>query len=183
MLTVVLSESFTYFIYISVQYMAKKGKLFGILPVMRWTPHDIPSQENPAAKPKSRNPFSLRASAPDAGDLAPYKSTTPLISEPDVEVDARTLAQGQSIFFAMLPIELRKTVYEYVMGNETVHLTLSAKKKKFGHFVCEDSIGGWEEGVEGVEGRECGCRVLAGGRESEKLGSACLGMLRVCRRM
>lgn len=71
-------------------------------------------------------------------------------------------------------------VYEYVMGEETVHLTLSTKQK-FGHFVCEGRDGGG--GVEGGDERECDCRVLVGGRESERLSSACARMLRVCRRM
>jgi hypothetical protein len=63
-------------------------------------------------------------------------------------------------------------VYEYVMGEETIHLTMGSKKR-FGHFVCEDEAGG----------RECGCRVLVGGREGERLSSACVRMLRTCRRM
>ncbi|KAF1849454.1 uncharacterized protein K460DRAFT_365334 [Cucurbitaria berberidis CBS 394.84] len=162
-----------------------KGKLRALMPGMRWVPHDIPSQENPTKKPKSRNPFSLRASEPDHGSLRPRKSTISLTSEPDAEIDTRTHAQGQSIFFARLPIELRRMVYEYVMGEETVHLTLSAKKK-FGHFLCdareEVGLGGEVAGSMENE-RDCWCRVLVGGRKSERLGGACANMLRVCRRM
>jgi hypothetical protein len=77
------------------------------------------------------------------------------------------------MFFARLPLELRKQIYEYVMGEETIHLTLGTKKK-FGHFICED---------EEKAGRECTCRVLVGGRSSDRINSACLNMLRVCRRM
>lgn len=158
-----------------------KAKLFGRLPGMRWIPHDIPSQENTSAKPKSRNPFKT-SSDPKLphGAIRPRKSTISLTSEPDPELDARTLPQGQSLFFARLPLELRRMVYEYVMGEETVHLTLSTKQK-FGHFVCEGRDGGG--GVEGGDERECDCRVLVGGRESERLSSACARMLRVCRRM
>jgi len=57
-----------------------------------------------------------------------------------------------------------------------VHLTLGAKKR-FGHFVCEDACA-----LERT-GRDCKCRVLVGGRKSEKLNAACLNMLVVCRRM
>ncbi|CAO2651866.1 Nn.00g001490.m01.CDS01 [Neocucurbitaria sp. VM-36] len=155
-----------------------KAKFRGLLPGIRWTPHDIPSPDaSTSKKSKSRNPFSLRPSDPYHGELRPRKSTISLTSEPDAELDRRTHAQGQSIFFARLPIELRRMVYEYVMGEETVHLTLGTKKK-FGHFICEARDGK----VEGGE-RECGCRVLVGGRESERLSSACARMLRVCRRM
>ena len=83
------------------------------------------------------------------------------------------------MFFAMLPIELRRQVYEYVMGEETIHLTLGTKKK-FGHFICEDSVHGEDAPP---QDRECSCRVLVGGRESERLSGACVRLLRVCRRM
>jgi hypothetical protein len=78
------------------------------------------------------------------------------------------------MFFARLPLEIRKMVYEYVMGEETVHLTIGAKKR-FGHFVCE--------GEGDVEEKECGCRVLVGGKEGERLDGACMSLVRVCRRM
>jgi hypothetical protein len=77
------------------------------------------------------------------------------------------------MFFANLPIEIRKIIYEYVMGERTVHLTMGSKKR-FGHFVCEE---------EEVGQRECGCRVLVGGRQGERLESACVSILRTCRRM
>ncbi|KAJ4376162.1 hypothetical protein N0V83_001443 [Neocucurbitaria cava] len=106
-----------------------KAKLRGFLPGMRWVPHDIPSPtDSTTKKSKSRNPFSLRPSDPYHGELRPRKSTISLTSQPDPELDRRTHAQGQSSFFARLPIELRRMVYEYVMGEETVHLTLGTKK-------------------------------------------------------
>lgn len=77
-------------------------------------------------------------------------------------------------------------VYDYVMGEATVHLTLGAKKK-FGHFVCDATVAraGSDalEVVDEVGRRECSCRVLVGGRESEKIGRECARLLRVCRRM
>lgn len=73
-------------------------------------------------------------------------------------------------------------MYEYVMGEETVHLTFSAKKR-FGHFICEDSRYDKEEGVNKLLDRDCECRVLVGGRESGKLSGACVRLLLVCRRM
>lgn len=157
-----------------------KAKLLGLLPGVRWVPHDIPSQtqSKPKAKPKSRSSrirFSLKSSS-DSTTLQPRKSTISLRSEPNAEIDARTHAQGQSMFFAMLPLEIRRMVYEYVMGEETVHLTFSAKKR-FGHFLCE------RHNQEELEDRDCGCRVLVGGRESEKLSGACVKMLRTCRRL
>jgi hypothetical protein len=66
-------------------------------------------------------------------------------------------------------------VYEYLMGEETVHLTIGSKKR-FGHFVCEEEGRGNQ--------KECGCRVLVGGgREGVRLNAGCMGVLRVCRRM
>jgi hypothetical protein len=149
-----------------------KAKLFGLLPGARWVPHDIPAQDGP--KSKSRNPFSSSKSrANDVhGGVRPRQSAISLTSEPDAELDARTHAQGQSMFFAMLPLELRKTVYEYVMGEDVVHLTMGSKKR-FGHFLCGD----------GTEGKECACRVLVGGSVGVRLDGACVKMLVVCRRM
>ncbi|KAH8724068.1 hypothetical protein GQ44DRAFT_750402 [Phaeosphaeriaceae sp. PMI808] len=156
-----------------------KHKLFGLLPSVRWIPHDIPSQDARTlkTKPKSRNPFSskTRAESSQHGSIKLRKSTISLTSEPDSELDARTHAQGQSMFFAMLPLEIRRMVYEYVMGEETIHLTIGSKKR-FGHFICEDCS-------EDMDTRECTCRVLVGGRDGERLSSACAKMLRVSRRM
>lgn len=76
------------------------------------------------------------------------------------------------MFFAKLPLELRTMVYEYVMSEGVVHLTMGSKKR-FGHFVCEEEAG-----------RECGCRVLVGGgREGGRLDRGCGGLVRVCRRV
>lgn len=157
-----------------------RARLFNLLPGMRWVPHDLPSQDSAKQRQpkKSRNPFSSKSSSTESrhGTIRARKSTISLNSEPDPELDARTLAQGQSMFFAMLPLEIRKIVYEYVMGEETVHLTMGSKKR-FGHFVCEDC------GGEGMDAGECRCRVLVGGREGERLCGACVRMLVVCRRM
>lgn len=154
-----------------------RRKLLGLLPSVRWIPHDIPSQDAPAHKTKykSRNPFSSKATTESSqhGPIKPRKSTISLTSEPDPELDARTHAQEQSMFFAMLPLEIRRMIYEYAMGEETIHLTIGSKKR-FGHFICEDSCD---------VGAECSCRVLVGGREGERLSSACMKILRVSRRM
>lgn len=98
-----------------------------------------------------------------------------LSSEVDEELDARTHAQGQSAFFMMLPVEIRKIVYEYVVGEETVHFLFA--KKRFGHFICKRGEG------EGEGDGECGCKVLVGGSRCERLDGAGLRMLVVCRRM
>jgi hypothetical protein len=125
------------------------------LPGLRWVPHDIPPR---AAPKRSRNPFSS-ASRDRAGSL-----------KADLHArDAPTLAQGQSVFFARLPAELRKMVYGYVMGAATVHLTMGSRKR-FGHFVCD------------AEG-ECRCRVLVGGKEGARLDEGCVALMRTCRRM
>jgi hypothetical protein len=162
--------------------MKPKKSLLSRLPGIRWSPHDMPStepsaeltNESSSSKAKSRNLFSLKASAPDHFTVRPRASSTiSLTSEPDDDVDARTHAQGQSTFFARLPIELRRMVYEYVMGAEIVHLTLSAKKKRFGHFLCNS------EG----DGREYMCRVLVFGKKGSRLYSGGPTMLRACRRM
>jgi hypothetical protein len=68
---------------------------------------------------------------------------------------------------------LRRMVYEYVMGAEIVHLTLSMKKKRFGHFLC-DSEG---------DGREYMCRVLVFGKKGARLYRGGVTIARVCRRM
>ncbi|RYO26445.1 hypothetical protein AA0113_g12460 [Alternaria arborescens] len=153
--------------------MKPKKFLLDRLPGIRWAPHDIPSTESSSSKPKSRNPFALKSSAPQHGAVRLRKSTLSLTSEPDVEVDARTHAQGQSIFFARLPIELRRMVYEYVMGAEIVHLTLSTKKKRFGHFLCNSD----------GDSREYMCRVLVFGKKGARLYSGGVTIARVCRRM
>lgn len=72
-------------------------------------------------------------------------------------------------------------VYAYVVGEETVHLTLSTKKQRFSHFVCQeerDDVGhGHERGL-------CGCKVLVAGKaQSKRLDRASTGILAVCWRM
>jgi len=160
--------------------MKPKDLLLGRLPGMHWAPHDIPSSEPSSSKPKSRNPFSLKSSTPGhvtTRPRKPFKSVNSR-SKSDVGVDARTHAQQQqqSLFFARLPIELRRIVYEYVIGEEVVHLTLSTKRR-YGHFVCE----GVEEGS--GRGKQCTCRVLVGGRKGARLDGACINLLRACRLM
>jgi len=82
------------------------------------------------------------------------------------------------MLFARVPIEIRKMVYEYVMGEETVHLTLGTKKR-FAHFVCPV-----DNGEAGTQREDCECKILVGGAEhSGRLSSACVRLLRVCRRM
>ncbi|KAA8621844.1 hypothetical protein PtrV1_06345 [Pyrenophora tritici-repentis] len=110
--------------------MKPKTLLLGRLPGMRWAPHDIPSSEPSSSKPKSRNPFSLKSSTLDNVTPRPRKSSKPISfrSKPNVQMDAHTHAQQQSLFFALLPIELRRIVYDYVMGEEVVHMTLSTKR-------------------------------------------------------
>ncbi|KAF2643705.1 hypothetical protein P280DRAFT_215033 [Massarina eburnea CBS 473.64] len=165
-----------------------KAKLSMLIPHvnMRWIPHDI-ENENEPSKPKTRlkSPFLLlaktkRGSDPNHGAPIRRKSTLSLTSVPDDELDARTHMQGQSMFFAMLPIDVRKIVYEYVMGEETVHLTLGTKKR-FSHFKCPRNEEG-DETVDGADG-DCGCKILVGGAQSGRLSSACLRLLMTCRRM
>ncbi|KAH3951442.1 hypothetical protein HBI56_083570 [Parastagonospora nodorum] len=150
-----------------------KSKLLTFLPGVRWVPSDIPSQD--ASKPKkSRNPFSIKShSTPSDLSIRPRKSTISLSSEHDAEIDARTLVQGQSMFFARLPIEIRKMVYEYVMGAQAVHLTMGSKRR-YKHFVCEDGDS---------RRRDCNCRVLVGGKDSGRLEGASVSLLRTCRRV
>ncbi|KAI4608038.1 hypothetical protein J4E83_009221 [Alternaria metachromatica] len=155
--------------------MKPPKSLLSRLPGIRWTPSDIPSTSPSTSKPtKSRNPFSLKAAPPEHGTVRPRASTISLTSEPDVDIEARTHAQGQSDFFTRLPLELRQLVYEHVMGAEIVHLTLSTKKKRFGHFLCDS---------EGDGGREYMCRVLVFGKKGARLYPGGPTVLRACRRM
>jgi len=161
-----------------------KGKLLNCLPGVRWAPSDIPAPSTSNANDKGgKKPHrtyalftsasrKLKAAEPNHGAVHRRKSTISISSIPDPELDARTLGQGQSSYFAKLPLELRRMVYGYVYGKEMVHLTMGAKRK-FGHFVCE----------EGTEVGECGCKILVGGREGRRLEGECLSLLRVCRRM
>ncbi|KAF2851648.1 hypothetical protein T440DRAFT_517137 [Plenodomus tracheiphilus IPT5] len=172
----------------------KSSRLLSLLPGVRWIPSDISPPETtpttPPDKPKSRVTFFVRAHHPSSSSstnplkhsaLLPRKSITSLGSEPDATgIDARTHGQGQSDFFAKLPLELRRMVYEFVVGSEVVHLTLG-QKRRFGHFICEDD--GRRRGGGGDDDKECSCRVLVGGKESEKLNRGALNMLTVCRRM
>jgi hypothetical protein len=159
-----------------------KKLLFGLVPGMRWIPHDIPSLEA-SLKPKSRNPFSLKTSAPDHGSMCPRKASVWIPEEGDAVGDGdgeRMHAQGQSMFFARLPIELRRMVYEYIVGGEIVHLTLSTKRR-FGHFICDDTSLNHQDNE--VERKECACRVIVGGRKSARLDCGGVAMVRCCRRM
>lgn len=155
-------------------------KLTTLLPSMRWIPHDIEppsSSKKPKDRPK-RSLLSRKPSEPNHGALKRRKSVISLTSVVDEELDARTHVQGQSAFFAVLPLEIRKMVYEYVVGAETVHLLFA--KKRFGHFVCRGE--GVGDGA-GAEEGECGCKVLVGGAQCGRLSGACVRMLVVCRRM
>lgn len=149
-------------------------KLSALLPAMRWIPHDIepPSSSKKEKDRPKRSILSRKPAEPYHGALKRRKSLISLTSEVNEELDARTHMQGQSAFFAMLPIEIRKMVYEYVVGEETVHLLFA--KKRFGHFICKG---------EGDGDGQCGCKVLVGGAQSGRLDGACVRMLVACRRM
>jgi hypothetical protein len=158
-----------------------KKLLFGLVPSMRWIPHDIPSLEA-SQKPKIRNPFSLKTSAPDHGVMRARKASLWIPEEGDVDGDGECMhAQDQSMFFARLPIELRRMVYQFVVGGESVHLTLSTKRR-FGHFICDDTPLSLDQSDE-LEKKECACRVLVGGRKSARLDCGGVAMVRCCRRM
>ncbi|KAF2650733.1 hypothetical protein K491DRAFT_608311 [Lophiostoma macrostomum CBS 122681] len=173
-----------------------RAKLLNCLPSMRWIPHDIP--ESSSSSPSTSNPHSThrirftrkpplsststKEEARRAARFPPHhrKSTLSLTSIQDADssaVRAKTAPQLQSAFFGALPLEIRRLVYEYVVGEgEVVHLTLGVKRR-YGHFLCDaDQIGG-------RVGIDCGCRVLVGGRESRRLEQSALAMVRVCRRM
>ncbi|KAF2185867.1 hypothetical protein K469DRAFT_575050 [Zopfia rhizophila CBS 207.26] len=157
-----------------------KGRLLlDCLPSIRWVPSDIPN-EGSQRRSRSRG-FAKRHMKKGSGTsptppIHRRKSTLSITSTPDPELDARTNAQGQSTFFEKLPLELRQMVYELVVGEEVVHLTLGAKGR-FGHFLCEE--GGLGLGL----GWECSCRVLVGGRECRRLDHHLLSFLTTCRRM
>ncbi|KAF2014754.1 hypothetical protein BU24DRAFT_463516 [Aaosphaeria arxii CBS 175.79] len=159
-----------------------KGRLLKLVPGVRWMPHDIPAaeaseyQQKPHRSLFSRKHHDASRKRGDKEVVHRRKSTISIPSTPDPELDARTHLQGQSTFFASLPLEIRKMVYEYVMGEETIHMTLGMKKK-LGHFICED-----EQAEQDEESLQCTCKVLVGGRSCRKLHGP-LGMLRACRRM
>jgi hypothetical protein len=164
-----------------------KVNLLNLLPGVRWTLHGLPPPDSGNQKAKLHRLFFNKSSKSKSsledtshGLLYARQSTLSLTSEPDVDLDARTHAQGQSLFFSMLPTEIREMVYEYVMGGGTLHL-ISAKKR-FKHFVCEDHLKAGEGREERMR-RECGCRVLTDGRESKGLDMGCLSLVRCCRRM
>ncbi|KAF1972439.1 hypothetical protein BU23DRAFT_467815 [Bimuria novae-zelandiae CBS 107.79] len=150
-------------------------KLGTLLPSMRWVPHDIEPPTSSTPKKEKDKPKRLilgrkSTGEPYHGTLKRRKSTLSLTSVADEKLDARTHAQEQSRFFAMLPIEIRKIVYEFVVGRETVHLLFA--KKRFGHFTCP-----------AAEDGECECKVLVGGAHCQRLSGACVKMLVTCRRM
>ncbi|KAL7778233.1 hypothetical protein CFE70_004910 [Pyrenophora teres f. teres 0-1] len=99
--------------------MKPKALLLSRLPGIRWAPHDIPSSEPSSSKPKSRNPFSLKSSTLDNVTPRPRKSSKPISfrSKPNVKMDARAHTQQQSLFFALLPIELRRIVYSEAISH------------------------------------------------------------------
>lgn len=67
-------------------------------------------------------------------------------------------------------------MFAYVYGEETIHLTMGSKKK-IGHFVCED------KDAVAHELRECSCRILVGGRATQRLDMGGVALLRTCRRV
>ena len=115
--------------------------------------------------------------------LKPRKSAISLTSTPDRELDARTNFQWQATFFAKLPLEVRRMVYDYLYEGKTIHLKLGEKKEKlgrkevtFGNFVCtQERVG------------QCTCRVVVAGSPLEtslpQLEGAQLALVRTCRRM
>lgn len=147
-------------------------KLGILLPKMRWVPHDIESS-NPSKKERGRPKRYILirkgTSEPNHGTLRRRKSAISLTSVVNEELDKRTHAQDQSLFFSMLPIEIRKMVYEYVAGQETVHMLFA--RKRFGHFICPGEDG------------KCDCKVLVGGAQNGRLSGACVRILVTCRRM
>ena len=147
-------------------------KLSTFLPSMRWVPHDI---ESPASskkeKDKPKKQMSGRRGEPNHGTLRHRKSVLSLTSDVDPGLDAGAHMQIQSPFFAKLPIEIRKIIYEYVVGEEVVHLVFA--KKRFGHFLCPS----------GEQHVECACKVLVGGTQCKQLSGACVKILTTCRRM
>lgn len=147
-------------------------KLSTLLPTMRWVPHDI-ERPAPSKKEKERpkRPILGRKGDPNHGTLKHRKSVISFSSEFDGESDASAHMQIQSAFFAQLPIEIRKIIYEYVVGEEIVHLVFA--KKKFGHFLCPSQN----------QGVECTCKVLVGGTQCKQLNGSCVKMLTTCRRM
>jgi hypothetical protein len=150
-----------------------KARLLHLLPNVRWVPHDIP-QSDQSKKEKSL-PRRLLLPKRSESSHGKMRSTLSMSSELDEEIFARTHVQTQSMFFSMLPIEIRKMVYEMVIGSETIHLTMGTKRR-LGHFVCPAERNG--------EKRACTCKVLVGGAgNSEHLNVGCARMLRVCRRM
>lgn len=155
-----------------------RGRLLACLPAIRWVPHDIPS-EGQQRRARSRA-FSKKQLKPRVKNLkSPVhrrRSTLSITSTHDPELDARTSPQDQSLFFSKLPLELRRMIYELVIGEEVLHLTL-ASKGKFEHFLCE------EGNLDFALGRGCSCRVLAGGNVGKRLGTWILGYLMICRRV
>ena len=154
-----------------------RGRLLACLPAIRWVPHDIPSEgQQRRARSKA---FSKKQLKPRAESLkSPVhrrRSTLSITSTHDPELDARTSPQDQSLFFSKLPLELRRMIYELVVGEEVIHLTL-ARKGKFEHFLCEGNLGF-------ALGCGCSCRVLAGRNVDKRLGTWILGYLMICRRV
>ena len=154
------------------------GRLLACLSTIRWVPHDIPSEgQQRRARSKA---FSKKQLKPRVESLKPpvdrRRSTLSITSTHDPELDARTSPQDQSLFFSKLPLELRRMIYELVVGEEVIHLTL-AGKGKFEHFLCEERNLGFALGC------GCSCRVLAGRNVDKRLGTWILGYLMICRRV
>ena len=149
-------------------------KLNTLLPTMRWVPHDIEPRTSGNTEKDSPRKFMLGrkgSGEPYHGTLRRKSNVISLVGDANKELDGKTHAQHQSPFFAQLPIEIRKIVYEYVVGQETIHLLFA--KKRFGHFICP---GGENE-------EECDCKVLVGGAHVQHLSNACVRMLVICLRM
>ncbi|PVI00886.1 hypothetical protein DM02DRAFT_592037 [Periconia macrospinosa] len=166
------------------------------IPSIRWVPDDIDtlssqSSKGLSQKSKTASPSFLHlpkvlsklstadssTSATKSGSSSHHSTTFRYnrhhkrsaleLSEDDLV--SRVHPQNQSSFFDKLPPEVRNLVYGYVMGEETVHLTMGAKKR-FAHFVCQDEctsdyISSRDEGRDDrVDQGWCRCKVLVGGK-------------------
>ena len=153
------------------------GRLLACLSAIRCVLHDIPSEgQQRRARSKTFSKKQLKPGVESLKSPIDRRSTLSITSTHDPELDARTSPQEQSLFFSKLPLELRGMIYELVVGEEVIHLTL-AGKGKFEHFLCEEGNLGFALGC------GCSCRVLAGRNADKRLGTWILGYLMICRRV
>lgn len=183
--------------------LLSRNALLNLIPDVRWVPHDIPNGEGSerahrslwsrhlSGKAKAQRARDQPVQPSDVFKVGPNgfqmgrrrKSVLTLTGSHDPILDSRTNQQMQSSFFGKLPPEIRFMIYEYLFDeSETIHLILGTKRKKYQHFICEESHAEDAEDDHSNTFSDCSCKILVGGRQMKRLDPGLFSFIKACRR-